>query len=72
LRDKVFDVFRRGETPAGRGAAGAGVGLAVCRAIARAHGGELTVRARSRGGVSFECRLPLRTAPAVPAEEVAP
>lgn len=68
-RDKVFDAFRRGEARPAGGGSGAGVGLAVCRAIARAHGGELTVRARNRGGASFECRLPLHSAPAVPTEE---
>lgn len=68
-REQVFGTFRRGEAAAGRGA---GVGLAVCRAIARAHGGELTVRARNRGGASFDCRLPLRSVPAMPAEEAAP
>lgn len=68
-RDKVFDAFRRGEASAGSERSGAGVGLAVCRAIARAHGGELTVRTRNGGGASFDCRLPLRTPPAAPAEE---
>ena len=70
-RDKVFDAFRRGETPSSRAGSGAGVGLAVCRAIARAHGGELTVGARNRGGASFDCRLPLRSAPVAPTEEAA-
>lgn len=70
-RDKVFQAFQRGETPAVDGGTGAGVGLAVCRAIARAHGGEVTVRSRRRGGASFECWLPLRSAPAVPPEACA-
>lgn len=47
---------------------GAGVGLAVCRAIARAHGGELRLRSRGHGGCSFECVLPIRQAPGMPAE----
>ena len=71
-RDKVFDVFQRGETAmaaTGSSRAGAGVGLAVCRAIARAHGGELRLRARAHGGCAFECWLPLTEAPApAPAE----
>ena len=74
-RGKVFEVFRRGAAappgPATPGAPdaigadrpGAGVGLAVCRAIARAHGGELRLRPRSHGGSSFECRLPAASPP---------
>ena len=61
-QEKVFEVFQRGEnTPPHIDAGpnrGAGVGLAVCRAIARAHHGELLLRARGEGGSLFECRLP--------------
>jgi len=72
-RERVFEVFRRGDDTrqapdASPGRSGAGVGLAVCRAIAQAHGGTLTLRARSHGGCSFECSLPLRTPPAGPSE----
>ena len=73
-RERVFDVFQRG-TDASRSASveatrsGAGVGLAVCRAIARAHGGELRLRARSHGGCSFEFALPVREQPEKPAGE---
>lgn len=63
-REKVFQVFQRGETPPSVSHAdsdrGAGVGLAVCRAIARAHHGDVLLRARGEGGCLFECRLPLR------------
>lgn len=61
-RERIFEVFQRGNDHAPRGA---GVGLAVCRAIARAHGGRLTLRPRGHGGSSFECRLPIVEAPAV-------
>jgi two-component system sensor histidine kinase KdpD len=59
-RERIFEVFQRGDTAPGAPArrAGTGVGLAVCRAIARAHGGELRLRARGHGGSSFECHLP--------------
>lgn len=69
-RESVFQVFRRGAAAApGAGTRpGAGVGLAVCRAIARAHGGELRLRARGHGGCSFECVLP---APAPPPDPCA-
>jgi two-component system sensor histidine kinase KdpD len=66
-REKVFEVFQRGEPrPAASGERarrGAGVGLAVCRAIARAHGGELRLRPRNNGGTSFECWLPTTDVP---------
>jgi two-component system, OmpR family, sensor histidine kinase KdpD len=48
------------EAPARRGA---GVGLAVCRAIARAHGGALAFLPRAHGGSRFECSLPLDLPP---------
>lgn len=63
-REKVFEVFQRGDSPKSDGRPeidrGAGVGLAVCRAIARAHHGDLLLRARGEGGSRFECRFPLR------------
>lgn len=68
-RQKIFDVFQRGDWRASstNSAAqrGAGVGLAICRAIARAHGGELKLRQRGHGGSSFECWLPETEAPRV-------
>lgn len=80
-REGIFEVFHRGAAPmAGRDEAaaglsarpGAGVGLAVCRAIAQAHGGTLRLRPRGHGGCSFECALPLRAQPAQPSESAAP
>ncbi|MBI5201551.1 MAG: HAMP domain-containing histidine kinase [Elusimicrobia bacterium] len=38
---------------------GTGIGLYVCRGIARAHGGELTAENRPQGGARFTVRLPL-------------
>ena len=66
-RERVFDAFQRGDLAAfAQRPPGAGVGLAVCRAIAEAHGGELSLRPRGHGGCSFELRLPLRAAPELP------
>ena len=63
-REKVFEVFQRGDSLKSDSRReidrGAGVGLAVCRAIARAHHGELSLRSRREGGCLFECRLPIR------------
>ncbi|WP_342132712.1 sensor histidine kinase [Hydrogenophaga sp. OTU3427] len=63
--ERVFEVFQRGDERRHARSVeaqrqGAGVGLAVCRAIARAHGGELRLHARAHGGCCFECALPLR------------
>jgi two-component system sensor histidine kinase KdpD len=75
-RERIFQVFQRAElqpTPTGaQRPRSAGVGLAVCRAIARAHGGELRLRPRGHGGTAFECWLPEQMVPAVaPHEETA-
>ena len=76
-RERVFEVFQRGDE-ARRAASveasrqGAGVGLAVCRAIARAHGGELRLQARAHGGCCFECALPLRELRDTPPAESPP
>jgi two-component system sensor histidine kinase KdpD len=66
---RIFDTFHRGDrVTAAEGdddrlRPGAGVGLALCRAIARAHGGELRLRARGHGGSSFEVTLPVEEGP---------
>ncbi|MEX8494337.1 ATP-binding protein [Sphaerotilus sp.] len=71
-RERLFQMFQRGADTGTR--RGTGLGLAVCRAIAEAHGGVLRVRARGHGGSSFELRLPLPDAPtlAEPAPESTP
>ncbi|HEX6208184.1 MAG TPA: HAMP domain-containing sensor histidine kinase [Actinomycetota bacterium] len=56
---RVFDRFFRG---AGVRAGGSGVGLAVVRELARAHGGEVEVASRPGEGTAFTIRLP-QTAP---------
>jgi two-component system sensor histidine kinase KdpD len=66
MRERVFEPFQRGSAAAGAEpsrARGAGVGLAVCRAIARVHGGELRLRSRAHGGSAFELWLPLQESP---------
>jgi two-component system sensor histidine kinase KdpD len=55
---RLFDKFQRGD---GEGViAGVGLGLAICRAIARAHGGSIRAVARPEGGARFEFTLPAR------------
>lgn len=55
-RDDIFQPYGRGD---GSGQRGAGLGLAVCRAIAQVHGGTLVVLGREGGGSSFCLRLPI-------------
>ena len=61
-RERIFEPFERGDSTAAT-ARGTGVGLALCRAVALAHGGTLRWHPREGGGSSFECRLPLSQPP---------
>jgi two-component system sensor histidine kinase KdpD len=61
--DQVFQKFFRGP---GAHAVGAGLGLAVCRGIANAHGGTIDARHRPGGGALFHVWLPGGDAPAEP------
>jgi signal transduction histidine kinase len=47
---RVFDRFYRVAKDRSRVSGGAGLGLAIAREIARAHGGEITVESRSEDG----------------------
>ncbi len=59
-QDTIFEPYARGDRTGPRGA---GLGLAVCRAIAQSHGGRLTLRRRKGGGSSFLLSLPLEAQP---------
>ena len=59
----IFEPYRRGDQSGSRDSRGAGLGLALCRAIAVAHGGSLTARRRSGGGSSFNVTLPMDRTP---------
>jgi len=59
--DKVFDKFYRAHAVGGRGA---GLGLAICRGIVRAHGGRIWAQNLPGGGVAFLFTLPLGDAAA--------
>ena len=58
---RLFDKFQRGD---GEGAiVGVGLGLAICQAIIRAHGGEITAHRRTPQGSRFEFTLPASAHP---------
>ena len=52
----IFDRFYRGRRTAG--ASGSGIGLAVARELATAHGGTVTARNAATGGAVFIVALP--------------
>ncbi len=55
--ETLFEKFERGH-PEGH-ISGVGLGLAICRAIARLHGGEIRAMNRPAGGARFVITLPL-------------
>ncbi len=57
--DHIFQRFARTDASRSRRAGGAGLGLAIVAAIARAHGGSCRALSYEGGGASFELRLPL-------------
>ncbi len=61
-RESIFEAYTYSRQHDQSSQRGAGLGLAVCRAIARAHGGDLMVKARQTGGSNFVLRLPIASA----------
>ncbi|HEY0767176.1 MAG TPA: sensor histidine kinase KdpD [Steroidobacteraceae bacterium] len=58
---RLFDKFQRGS---GEGTVvGVGLGLAICQAIVRAHGGEIAAQRREGGGARFAFTLPAAEEP---------
>jgi two-component system, OmpR family, sensor kinase len=57
-REWVFERLYRGDRSRAKGASGAGLGLAICRALARGQGGEVTARQTPGGGATFVLKLP--------------
>ena len=57
-RDRLFDKFQRGRDEGT--VVGAGLGLAICRAVITAHGGEIRAGDRPGGGARFEFTLPTK------------
>ena len=60
--ERVFEKFYRG---AGTSQRGAGLGLAICKAIVEAHGGRLWAHGLPEGGVAFFFTLPMTEAPPI-------
>lgn len=56
--ERVFEPYVRLESSRAKHTGGSGLGLAIARAIARAHGGDVTLEARLNGGLSAILALP--------------
>jgi len=54
---RLFDKFQRGHPE--ESVVGVGLGLAICQAIIRAHGGEIGAQRRDGAGARFEFTLPI-------------
>ena len=54
-RRRIFEPFRRGD-----GSSSSGIGLAICKAIVEAHGGQITAEGALGGGARFRFSLPKR------------
>ena len=57
-RERVFDRFHRTDSARNRERGGVGLGLAIGRAIAEAHGGRVAARQSPEGGARVEISLP--------------
>jgi signal transduction histidine kinase len=60
--ERIFERFARADVSRSRHEGGAGLGLSIVAAIARAHGGTCAARNAPGGGAIFELRLPLTNA----------
>ncbi|MFI8308336.1 sensor histidine kinase [Streptomyces sp. NPDC085927] len=58
-RERVFDRFYRVDKARSRDRGGSGLGLAVARSLARAHGGDIELSTGGPGPTVFTVRLPL-------------
>ena len=68
-RERVFDRFYRSSRVSSDRGRGAGLGLAICKAIVQTHGGNIWAEAREGGGTRFVFTLPIDAAPPEMEEE---
>ena len=64
--ERIFRKFHHGTVEGAAG--GVGLGLAICRAIVRLHGGRAWAERVPAGGMAFRFTLPVEQAPPVPDE----
>lgn len=57
-RERIFDRFHRADASRERSRGGQGLGLSICREIARSHGGEIALVPCAPGWTCFQVKLP--------------
>lgn len=68
---RIFEAFEQAEGATERPGGGLGLGLAICRALVKAHGGSIRAESPGKGqGATFTVELPLSEEP-LPVEEPA-
>ena len=72
LHSRVFEAFEQGDDSLARRHGGTGLGLAIARQLARAMGGELSLRSPAGGGAEFTLALCLPLAPLAPLAPLLP
>ena len=55
----IFERFRRGDPSRARSTGGFGLGLAICKALVEAYGGQIEAANRSLRGAEIRVRLPI-------------
>jgi K+-sensing histidine kinase KdpD len=60
-RARVFEPFYRPDADRNARVVGTGIGLAICKGLVEAHGGQITIHGRDGGGTLVRIDLPLRS-----------
>lgn len=62
-REQLFQAFRRAESARASGKKGWGIGLALVRGVAEAHGGSVTIESSAKLGTTFTFDVPIDARP---------